>query len=91
MQSLTVLLRPEDAPDAAAIFEQVRPLEALPVVRRLSQLKGNSATKGGFQAFLWCHTGHAEHGGCGKDREPAVECSSPRVIYAARYAARVRV
>ena len=72
MPWLTVLLRPEDAPDAAAIQEQVRLIEALPVVRRLSQLKESSATKGGFQAFLRCHTGHAEHGGCGKSIEPAV-------------------
>ena len=73
MPSLVVLLRQEDAPDAAAIQEQVLLIEALPVVRRLSQLKENSATKAGFQAFLWCHAGHAEHGGCGKSIESAVQ------------------
>ena len=54
-------------------MEEVRQIVALPVVRKLLQLEPSEKTKGGFQAFLWCHAGHAEHGGCGKEREPAVQ------------------
>ena len=77
MPSLTVLLRPEDVPDAAAIQEQVRLIQALPVVRTLSQLPGTAKTRAGFQAFLWCHAGR-EHGGCGKKMEAAVQLTSTR-------------
>ena len=61
---LVVRLRAEDAADAAAIMEELRDIEALSVVRTLTQLPGTGSTRAGFQASLWCHAG-CEHGGCG--------------------------
>ena len=74
MTSLIVMMRPEDVPDAAVIQDMVRQIEAVPAVRRLSQLPASSKTRAGSQATLWCHAGRS-HGGCGKWQEPAVQMS----------------
>ena len=69
-----VMLRAIVQPDAAAKChharcksEEVRAIEALPVVRTLAQLPGTGTTRAGFQATLWWYAGR-EHGGCGKKR-----------------------
>ena len=37
--------------------EEIRLIEAMPVVRSLGQVAATGGKGGGFQAFLWCHAG----------------------------------
>ena len=57
--------------------EEVRAIEALPVVSQLLQLRSSKAKSAGYQATLKCYASRAL-GGCGKTKEPPVFLTNSR-------------
>ena len=59
--------------------EEIRLIEAFPVVRSLLQVVAVGGKGGGFQVTLWCHAGRETEGSCGKKAESPVQITQSRL------------